>query len=190
MPPAMRRQPSCRPPRHPILAIAALVLVAGVAPAPAAAQESAPPPTPNITVIGGLGNSLGWFGGSVEKYLADGRYSLFVGAGYTLEVDNQGPFGLTGAVGGRLYLAGDRWRWFGELSVSQHAVRERVELIPPDQVRIEKERAYGPGLLGGVQFTGRGGFTFHTGLGVGYSSAIENSEWSVLLNLGLGYTWF
>lgn len=188
---ALHPSTPARPPRRTL--ILALLFLVTAAASPGGAQETAPgpEPAPGLTVLAGVGNSLGWLGGSVEKYLAHGRYSLFAGVGYTPEVGNQGPFGPTGAIGSRLYLGGDRWRWFGELSVSQIAVGERAEFVPPDLVEIEEERLYGPGLLGGVQFTGRGGFTLHTGLGVGwFSTSVEGDDWALLLNLGLGYTWF
>jgi len=128
-------------------------------------------------VVTGVGNSMGWFGGSAERYLGD-RFSLFAGIGYTPPIDGI-PAGITPAGGARLFTPGVKHRGFLEFSVSQIAVESGID-----------RRLYGPGLQAGWQFVSRGGFTLMASLGAGYILA-ENVSQPVqpLMGLGIGYTW-
>lgn len=139
-------------------------------------------PARSLTLTGGVGNALGWFGVQGERYLPGDRVSVFGGLGYTPEVDN-GASGVTLAGGARGYTAGQRHRGFLELSVSQISVESFC--------RDACSRQYGPGLQAGYQFAGRGGFTFMVSIGVGYALGVPEGSDPVmpLLGLGLGYTW-
>ena len=44
---------------------------------PAAASTA-----PAYSVAGGAGNALGWYGMQGERYMRDGRFSVFAGVGY------------------------------------------------------------------------------------------------------------
>jgi hypothetical protein len=142
-----------------------------------AAQADAPG-IRDVTVLTGVGNSMGWFGAQGEKYFAADRLSVFAGLGYTPDVDGN-PSGITVAGGVRGFTPGAKHRGFVELSVSQVAVQYGVE-----------RRLYGPGLQAGWQFATRGGFTLLTSAGLGYIPAKGVAEpFQLLLGLGLGYTW-
>jgi hypothetical protein len=147
--------------------------------APAAAQD-APGPR-SFTVTPGIGNAMGWFGAQAERYFTNDRLSLFVGLGYTPELESGDPSGITFAAGARGYTGGARHRGFLELSVSQIV----IELWP------EEGRHYGPGLQAGYQYVAGGGFTLMGSAGVGYAPGIGYAGDGVepLLGLGVGYTW-
>ncbi len=143
-----------------------------------AAQAEAPGPR-RYTVLTGVGNSLGWFGGQAERYFAGDRLSIFGGLGYTPPLDGI-PSGVTVAGGARAFTGGSKHRGFLELSVSQVAVEQGYR----------ERRLYGPGLQAGWQFVSRGGFTILTSAGFGYILAEDVSHpVQLLVGLGLGYTW-
>jgi hypothetical protein len=51
---------------------------------PGQAEESDPAPgIPKASFLIGLGSATGWAGGQLETYFADGRFSSFLGVGYT-----------------------------------------------------------------------------------------------------------
>jgi hypothetical protein len=123
---------------------------------------------------------------AAEFYFSGGRLSGFGGVGYTLEIDQGDPTGLTFAGGVRAYTLGIKHRGFAELSFSQ------VTTSRPLFALGEGKRHYGPGIQAGFQHVGAGGFTFVVSAGVGYALVDEfviGSRVQPLLNLGLGYTW-
>jgi hypothetical protein len=155
---------------------AAVALVLAALAPPLVAQAGAPGAR-TVTVLAGMGNSLGWFGGQAERHFGD-RVSVFAGLGYTPPVDGV-PSGITGAGGARIFTAGVKHRGFLELSVSQIAVESGID-----------RRYYGPGLQAGWQFVSRGGFTLMASGGLGYILAEHVSERvQPLLGLAVGYTW-
>jgi hypothetical protein len=162
-----------------------LLLAMGLTiPASSTAQTAAPSPIPLpvVTLTGGVGNAMGWFGVQGERYFSQGRLSAFGGLGYTPERDTYAPSGVTVAVGMRGYTAGRKSRGFAELSACQVAT-----LSDP----VEPKRFYGPCAQLGYQFASRGGFTFLVSTGVGYAlgTADVGNRAQALVGLGLGYTW-
>lgn len=167
------------------------LLASGQLTAPPTATAVAPSP-PRATLLGGLGNSLGWFGIQGEAYFVTGRLSTFAGLGYTPDLEGNDPTGLTGAVGVRGYTGGVRHRAFAEFGVSQVAVE--VDLAPQQNGSIGEtgRRLYGPGLQVGYQYMALRGFTAMVSTGVGYILAdppMFTSRWQPLVGLGFGYTW-
>lgn len=150
--------------------------------AAAASAQSAPAPRV-VSVLGGVGNTMGWLGLQGERYLANERVSLVVGAGYTPAIDAGDASGLTFAAGVRGFTPGARHRGFVELAVSQIA----VETGPGG------DRLYGPGAQLGYQYTAGDGFTLLVSAGLGYAAGLDeaspSSRWQPLLGLGVGYTW-
>ena len=79
--------PGPAPPRagRASILLCALALLCG--PLAAAAQEATPPAgpeapePPTVTVLGGMGVSMGWFGGQVSVYTMGGRVSGHAGVG-------------------------------------------------------------------------------------------------------------
>jgi hypothetical protein len=136
-----------------------------------------------VTVTAGVGNAMGWYGAQAERYFGPDRLSAFVGAGYTLSLDQGEPSGPTFAAGLRGYTAGFKHRGFLEASVSQ--IFTEVNALEPGR------RLYGPGIAAGYHFVSRGGFTLMTSLGLGYAPGMDDGHTKVggLVNLGLGYTW-
>ena len=155
--------------------------------APTTAQTGAAPlpPRPKVTVLGGFGNPMGWFGGQVERYFAGGRGSVFGGLGYTPSIDGSWS-GVAVAAGARMFT-GERHRLFLEASVSQLAVEA------PGDPSLSKgdERSYGPGLSAGYQLAKPGGFTLMVSAGVGHTvgGASHLQGTVVLFGLGFGHTW-
>lgn len=142
-------------------------------------------PYRQATVLGGVGNSLGWVGGQAERYLGGSRFSVFGGLGYTPQIPDlpDHPTGMTFALGGRAYTLGEKHRGFIETSVSQLAV---------GRVEGEGRRVYGPSVSLGYQYKASSGLTFMGSAGVGYAFAEEAEEdigFGETLNIGLGYTW-
>jgi hypothetical protein len=127
---------------------------------------------------------MGWFGLQGERYFAGERLSVFLGAGYTPELDPGTSTGPTFALGIRGFTDGLKHRGFLALSLSQLAVEQTFD-------GTSARRFYGPGLEAGYQFTARGGFTIMAGLGLGYAPGVPEIESKVggMLELGLGYTW-
>ncbi|HEX2451487.1 MAG TPA: hypothetical protein VHJ69_10110 [Gemmatimonadales bacterium] len=72
-------------------AVALLLLVAH---APMVASQDGPG-SRRVTVLTGVGNSLGWFAGQAERHFGD-RFSIFAGLGYTPSIDGT-PSGITTA---------------------------------------------------------------------------------------------
>ena len=130
---------------------------------------------------------MGWLGVAAELYFSGGRFSGFGGLGYTPEIDEGDPTGLTFAAGARAYTLGIKHRAFAELSFSQ------VAITSPPSFLGGGERHYGPGIQLGYQHLRPGGFTFMVSAGVGYALGVDEfvtgSSFGPLLNLGLGYTW-
>jgi hypothetical protein len=155
---------------------AAVALVLAALAPPLAAQADVPG-VRTVTVLTGVGNSMGWFGGQAERYFGD-RFSVFAGLGYTPPIDGV-PSGITGAGGARIFTGGVKHRGFLELSVSQIAVESGID-----------RRYYGPGLQAGWQFVSRGGFTLMASGGLGHILANDVSyPVQPILGLGVGYTW-
>ncbi len=149
-----------------------------------AAQSTQAAPAPRtVTAALGVGNAFGWFGGQAERYLGQGRVSVFAGLGYTPASDPGDPSGVTVAGGVRGYTRGERHRAFLKASVSQIEV----------ELWEDGKRRYGPGLQVGYQYTARRGFTMMASVGVGHAvgqtDAFVPSSAAVLLGLGVGYTW-
>jgi len=170
--------------------LAAVVLISGVISAPCLAQERLPDPevgpkSRTVSLVAGLGNSVGGFGASIEKYFAQTRLSAFVGLGYIPEVDDY-PSGVAGAVGIRGYTGGRKHRGFAELSVSPIAVERFWS-------RRERDGAflYGPSVQAGYQLLTTGGFTFLISAGVGYVLGVsaQSAATQAVGGLGFGYTW-
>jgi hypothetical protein len=162
-----------------------LVLVAFSVPLPVSAQVSTRPPIPApvVTLTGGIGNPMGWFGFQAERYFADGRVSAFGGLGYTPSIQTYQPSGPTFAAGFRGYTPGRKHRGFAEAAACQVAV-----LSDP----FDPKQLYGPCLQLGYQFATRGGFTIVTSAGWGFSLGVPKDYGSangLLLGLGFGYTW-
>ena len=130
---------------------------------------------------------MGWLGAAAEFYFSGGRLSGFGGVGYTPEINQGDPTGMTFAAGVRAYTLGIKHRAFAELSFSQVAISSRPAFLG------EGERHYGPGIQAGYQYVTAGGFTFVVSAGVGYAlgkpESVTSSSVSPLLNLGFGYTW-
>ncbi len=159
-----------------------LVGVAGVA----GAQEAPIQVYPGqrlISLTAGVGNAMGWFGAQGERYFLDERLSIFLGVGYTPQVDPGDPTGPTFAAGFRSFTSGLKHRLFLEASASQVL----LETEGADGGR----RLYGPGLQGGYQFVSAGGFTMMVSVGAGYALGVPRGgdPWATQFGLGLGYTW-
>ena len=148
----------------------------------AAPRDSLPRPR-SVTVVAGIGNSMGWLGLQAEKYLAQSRVSVFAGLGYTPEVDEGDAHGVAVAGGVRAFTPGIKHRGFLELAVSQLAIQKFCF----DDCR----RFYGPGLQVGYQFVSRGGFTLVGSVGVGFILDPPPGAHTAELTsgIGLGYTW-
>jgi hypothetical protein len=167
------------PPR---LALAMFLAIPIPAFAQTAQSEAAIRPR-SFTILGGAGNTMGWFGLQGEKHLLRQRASVIGGLGYTPAFDPGDASGVTVAGGVRGYTTGRRHRGFLEVSVSQ--------LVVEESCFVACRRSYGPGVQVGYQLATPGGFTVLASLGVGYApSAPEGrSKGAGMLGLGLGYTW-
>lgn len=157
----------------------------------ASASGSAPEHR-GITVLAGGGNALGWFGGQVERYFTEDRYSAFGGFGYTPASDSFEPSGPTFAVGARGFTSGSTHRAFLELSISQILTVTRAGWASSEEgpsFRVESDRLYGPGLQVGYQFASSGGFTALISVGGGYGIDSEVGGFGLMGGLGIGYTW-
>ena len=156
---------------------------------PLGAQVNTPTPVAprTTTVVAGLGNTLGWFGGRAERHLGGERWSVLVGVGVTPSLDDGAEAKLTFAAGARRYTAGRRHRGFLEASVSQIAIEERWNF---DADAIDRNALYGPGLQVGYQYSALSGFTIDLSGGLGY--AIDHdTEFSAvygIFGIALGYT--
>ena len=153
-------------------------------PAAMAAQAPTPDPMPSarrVTVTAGSGNAMGWLGAQAERYFAGEHRSVFLGLGYTPDLDGGDTSGLAAAAGVRGYTGGVRHRGFLELSVSQIVVSSLGS------------HHYGPGVQLGYQYAARRGFTAAASLGLGYvlsrPAAIAGSRLQPIGGIGFGYTW-
>lgn len=145
-------------------------------------SESSRPPDRRMTVLIGVGNTLGWFGGQAETYFSGDRMSGLLGLGYTPEFEPGDGSGMTVAAALRAFTAGSNHRAFAEASISQ------VGTTSPDGGRY-----YGPGLQVGYQFVADGWFTLlvsgGAGVALGVPEYVSGSHVNPLLNIGVGYTW-
>lgn len=162
--------------------IVLLVGLAGVA----SAQETPVRVYPRerlMSLTAGVGNAMGWFGAQGERYFLDERLSIFLGVGYTPQIDPGDPTGPTFAAGLRSFTSGLKHRLFLEASASQ----VQVETEGADGGR----RLYGPGLQAGYQFVSVGGFTAMVSVGAGYALGVPRGgdPWATQVGLGLGNTW-
>lgn len=162
--------------------------------APASADRPDGARPRQVTILGGMGNSLGWLGAQAEWYFGGDRFSTFGALGYTPELeDGDPPEGITFAAGVRGYTAGAHHRGLLELSISQIAVQVTSIAIGLSRIAVGGERLYGPGLQAGYQFSAAGGFTLLVSAGAGYAVGLDDdvdeSHVQPMLNLGFGYTW-
>ena len=144
---------------------------------------------PKASVLAGFGNALGWIGGQVEGYVAQGRVSGFAGFGYMPNLVFDGGDGFAGALGLRAFTAGNRHR--GLLEVSLSALSSTVTSTFGGDI-LDEGRNYGPGIAAGYQFIGGGGFTMMLTGGVGLDDQELDPQGSNLqptLGIGVGYTW-
>lgn len=144
---------------------------------------------PRASVLVGFGNALGWIGGQVEGYVADGRVSGFAGFGYMPNLASDVGDGFAGALGVRAFTAGNRHR--GLLEVSLSVLSNTVSSTFGGDV-LDESRNYGPGIAVGYQFIGNGGFTIMLTGGVGLDDEEfdpQGSKFQATLGIGLGYTW-
>jgi hypothetical protein len=110
----------------------------------AAAQEAPVRVYPGerlVSLTAGVGNAMGWFGAQGERYFLDERLSIFLGVGYTPQIDPGDPTGPTFAAGLRSFTSGLKHRFFLEASASQ--------LVLETEGADGGGRHYGPGLQGG-----------------------------------------
>lgn len=170
--------------------MALLLLLLSVLPVRAQEGEGAEAipaePAPAVTLLAGVGTSLGWYGGQLAGTLRGTRLALFAGLGYTPEYGDGQPTGLTFAVGVRRYVASQPHQGYFGLALAQ-----LVTVSESGPGVGDGERLYGPALLGGYQYTSGSGFTVLAGVGVGYAPGFDdwNPPLVPALDLGLGYTW-
>ena len=148
-----------------------------------AVLDSVPSP-PSQAAFGltvGLGNVLGGFGASAERYFMDGRASAALGAGYLPSDGNRpGIAGFGAAV--RRYFGSGKHQAFLELSVSPITLSTTF-----NGVVVESDANYGPGLAAGYRRTADGGFHFDFNLGVGWAGGAGGA--APIGALGVGHTW-
>ncbi len=154
---------------------------------PCVAAEAGPG-APVFSVVGGVGNSLGWCGVLGERYLRDGRFSVFAGLGYApMFEESQPPPDTSGTLaaagGGRAFFGGRKHRVFVETSVSLVSHEWWVD----ESGSTQQADRYGPGLQIGYQLlTGRG-VTLATSVGVGYAVDSRYGSTHLLYGLAVGY---
>jgi hypothetical protein len=136
-----------------------------------------------LGLMGGVGNTMGWLGASIELYMAHSRLSVVGGWGYVPESDRGPPATVAFAAAARRYTAGPRHRAYVELSLSLLVISETVVA----GLGTEVGRHYGPGVSIGYHYTARRGFTLLVGGGVGWAVGLDRVE--PILNIGLGHTW-
>ena len=147
---------------------------------------------PVAAVILGGGNSMGWLGGQVEYYFANGRASVLAGVGYVPKDSEKPtlPTGVAGAGAVRVFTAVGRHRSFLEVSVSELRREATVTMVGPTVVGLNQKHLYGPGFQLGYQHVSTGGFTFLASAGVGFPLGSEtNTSAAFMGGLGMGYTW-
>lgn len=154
-----------------------------------ASEAAAPAPgTPVVTVLGGIGNSLGGYGLQAEYYLGGGRFSVFGGMGYYSGGDDDNyPSGLAGAGGARVYAGGVRHRGFLELAVAPLG----GTYVTYDDELVDQAMIYGPSAQVGYQLVKDSGFTFMASAGIGYGrwSEYDLSLTTFQMGLAIGNTW-
>jgi len=174
------------------VALAGVLLMALPSSVAAQSVDSGQAPDRNLTLLAGVGNSLGWFGAGAEKYVAGDRLSVFGGFGYTIPDGRFDNEGVAGAVGARGFTGGDHHRAVLEFAVSQIRVEDITVIRPNGEVGQVGDHLYGPGLSVGYQYAAGSGFTAMisggVGVAVGLDDRIDDSPVSPLVNLGLGYT--
>ena len=150
-------------------------------------DDRATPPARVATLLGGVGNAMGWLGVQGERYVGTGRLALFAGLGYVVGVQERQATGVAVAAGVRAYTQGIRHRGFLELSISQVA----AEIAPEGSATRGEARPYGPGLQVGYQYVSRGGFTVLLSGGLAYAINPTPNESHVqsMVGIGFGYTW-
>ena len=167
-------------------ATAIVVALTLASPVWVAAQDA-----PKASVLAGFGNALGWIGGQVEGYAAQGRVSGFAGFGYMPELLSDEVDGfVVGALGIRAFTSGNRHR--GLLEVSLSALSTSVLSTFGGGEILDKRVNYGSGIAVGYQFIGDGGFTIMLTGGVGLDDQKLDPQGSKLqptVGIGLGYTW-
>ena len=83
-------------------------------------ESPAPLDAREVTLLAGVGNTMGWLGIQAERYFHQERFSVFGGLGYMPSTDPGYPTGFTFAAGARAFTGGKRHRAFLEASVSQN----------------------------------------------------------------------
>ena len=163
-------------------AAAMVVALTLASPVWVAAQDA-----PKASVLAGFGNALGWIGGQVQGYVAQGRVSGFAGFGYMPNLVSDEGGGFAGALGIRAFTAGNRHR--GLLEVSLSVLSGTVSSTFGSDI-IDESRNYGPGIAAGYQFIGDGGFTIMLTGGVDDEEFDpEGSKLQPTAGIGVGYTW-
>ena len=156
------------------------------------AQDTEPPPSSpgqrTVTILGGIGSSMGGLGFQAERYFRHERFSVFGGLGYTPSYDIYPSYWAV-AAGARAYITtGKKHRALLELSVSMLSWERWTD----GEVGLTRKQ-YGPGLQVGYQYMARGGFTFMGSIGLGYAFGrdprISDSPITPMIALGAGYTW-
>jgi hypothetical protein len=162
---------------------AALALIVSLSQPAGAAQQRT---VPLFSVTAGEGNSLGWAGLQAERYVKDGRVSIFLGLGYvpSSSEDPNLPSGVAGAGGFRVFSGGRRHRAFVEASVSEVA----REWSAGAGSSIQQSHLYGPGAQLGYQLILNNGFTVAASLGAGYAVSAQTEHVHLLAGISLGYT--
>ena len=144
--------------------------------APALAQDdgSADLSHRRVSVLAGVGNIFGGFGGTVEAFPFHRQVGLVGGIGYIPDSDN----GMSGAGALRFYTGGQRHRLFLEGSFGPVAISIG---------NYSQSTHYGLGVAGGYSYAARSGFTLLVSGGVGRTTSVADTE--ALLSVGLGFTW-
>ena len=153
-----------------------------------AGDETLAKQTRQASLAVGVGTNVPGAGLSAEKYLADGRFSIFAGVGYLFDTyDGRGATGAGVAAGLRAYSGGLKHRVFGEVSFSPVA----VEVAPQGSGLRGQAISYGPGASVGYNLVTHGGFTLSLSAGTGRAvtgpSNVHGTEF--LSSVALGHTW-
>jgi hypothetical protein len=166
---------------------AVVLLVAATSILGGARGEAAERTAPTVSMTGGLGNSTGGLGLQGEYYFAQGRASLFLGAGYwpsSQDGARRHPGSAAGALGGRVFTSGFTHRALLEASVSEIGWEQSAE-------GSKTKRLYGPGLQVGYQHVAKGGFTFLVSGGVAYALGAQIAPKGAFAvgQIAVGHTW-
>lgn len=171
--------------RVPTASVVTLLLLL-TASATVSAQSPSHREEPSLTVLAGVGTTMGWFGGQVSGVLPGTGVALFAGLGYTPGYSDGRPSGATFAVGARRYFSSRPHQGYVGLALAQ-----LVTVWEESPFGERSDRLYGPALMGGYQYTAGSGFTVLAGLGVGYAPDFDDWDPPLVpaLDLALGYTW-